>query len=270
MALGGSAVCEGAVDELHLRSNCAGSFVDLVRFSSGPAHRPHPLIRSIAALRGLWTMASTPAPSYAPLQTSSDPHDAGDDEGVGLPVVFAAPVEEACSTPRAFANTFLSFVGAGILGLPFAFSRAGMLEAVAVLFTVIQLLLLPHIHPACTSDDAAASPLLLRCGCRSCLSCCCCCCCWCHHSNCMHGGGRVLWRRRVRLAGRCRGGWLVAACAELLPTATAATACRSPIAVPPPTSPLPPPLLLLPHCCCCPTVATNHGPCCSCSAFATS
>ena len=44
--------------------------------------------------------------------------------------------EQACSTPRAYVNTFLSFVGSGILGLPFAFSRTGMFAAGFVLVMV--------------------------------------------------------------------------------------------------------------------------------------
>jgi amino acid permease len=48
----------------------------------------------------------------------------------------AADGEQACSTPRAYVNTFLSFVGAGILGLPFAFSRTGMFAAGFVLVMV--------------------------------------------------------------------------------------------------------------------------------------
>ena len=43
---------------------------------------------------------------------------------------------EACSTRRAWANTFLSFVGAGILGLPYAFKKTGLAASAIVLCAV--------------------------------------------------------------------------------------------------------------------------------------
>ena len=77
-----------------------------------------------------------PGPGFEPLEIDGDRAVYSSDEEFDGAIPGALKVinspgheEEGCSTPRAFVNTFLSFVGAGILGLPFAFSQVGIFGA---------------------------------------------------------------------------------------------------------------------------------------------
>ena len=40
------------------------------------------------------------------------------------------------SVTKVFGNIFISFIGAGVLGLPFAFKEAGILEGIVIMSTV--------------------------------------------------------------------------------------------------------------------------------------